>query len=393
MRYISKFLFAIVFILAISFVYPSYASAGSIYLSPASKTIGKGQQFTVAVRMNSGGDAVNAVTANLSYPSDKLDYVGVSSGGSAFGIEAPSSGGGGSISLNRGNINPVSGDKLIGYATFRARVDTGSATVSIAGGSALVRASDQANVYNGGSGTTLTFSNAPAPTAKPSENTEENLVISDVNITDISFNSATVTWKTSIPSQSIVNYGLTDKYGVTKSSDSLATNHSITLDSAILVPGTTYHFQVIGKSSDNGSETKGEDNTFTTRGFTAVLSVKDEQGNPIANADITVSTANGPVSAKTNSNGVATFENLPSGKQIVVVRTENGTQSSTIDVAENIPTDGGLLPTPQQFQIQVAAAKTQSMANPLLLAVIILPALVGLIALILLIRSYRKSLY
>src|SRR5689334_15585976 len=72
------------------------AAGASIYLSPSARSVTSGASFSIAIRMSSGS-AVNAVQANVTYPTSKLDYLSTSFSGSAFEIQAQSTGGGGSV--------------------------------------------------------------------------------------------------------------------------------------------------------------------------------------------------------------------------------------------------------------------------------------------------------
>lgn len=87
-------------------------------------------------------------------------------------------------------------------------------------------------------------------------------VISNVAISSLSNDSATVSWTTDEPATTQVNYGLDSNYGSSTPLDSnLATDHSATI--AGLVAGTGYHFQVRSvDSSDNIA--LSADNTFLT---------------------------------------------------------------------------------------------------------------------------------
>ena len=79
---------------------PASHAAATLYLAPATQTVNNGDTFLVAVRVNVfGDDKTNAVQAVLSYPADKLDVLGLDYTGSAFGIQAESTYGGGSIKM------------------------------------------------------------------------------------------------------------------------------------------------------------------------------------------------------------------------------------------------------------------------------------------------------
>jgi hypothetical protein len=74
-------------------------------------------------------------------------------------------------------------------------------------------------------------------------------VISSVQATNITTNSATISWTTDDLSTSIVNYGTTVSLGLTTSNSNLFASHSINLTS--LSSNTTYYYQVRSCNSDN----------------------------------------------------------------------------------------------------------------------------------------------
>ena len=95
-------------------------------------------------------------------------------------------------------------------------------------------------------------------------------VISNVQATSITNNSATITWTTDVVADSTVNYGTTTSYGSQQTNPSLVTSHSIALTG--LTPKTTYHYQC---SSTNayGTATTG-DYTFVTDGPPAISNIQ-----------------------------------------------------------------------------------------------------------------------
>jgi hypothetical protein len=87
-------------------------------------------------------------------------------------------------------------------------------------------------------------------------------VISDVAVTNITGNSATITWTTNEPSSSIVDYGLTAAYEIGAQTDnSLVISHIVNLSG--LSPSTLYNFRV--RSADSADNIGFSTNqTFTT---------------------------------------------------------------------------------------------------------------------------------
>lgn len=95
-------------------------------------------------------------------------------------------------------------------------------------------------------------------------------------VTSITSNSARVSWRTNVASNSRVDYGPTTAYGQNTTVSDAVTFHGVNLSG--LAPNTTYHFKVTSAATgyDPGSST---DYTFATlRAYTPVASVADLAG-------------------------------------------------------------------------------------------------------------------
>jgi hypothetical protein len=115
------------------------ATAPSVYLTPATQTISESTEFTVEIRENSGTNTVNAIQANLSYPSTLLDVVSVDTSTAAFRVEAEKSFANGTIKLGLGDADsPGSGDQLVAVIRFKSKTTAGVANVSFTSGTALI---------------------------------------------------------------------------------------------------------------------------------------------------------------------------------------------------------------------------------------------------------------
>jgi cell division septation protein DedD len=282
-------------------------SNAAMTLSPATKTVSQGTSFDVSVYENSGGDAVNTVQANLSYPADKLTFVSAAPNGTDWPVTAVNSGGSGLVKIGLGicpTCAPLTGSHLVATVKFTA-ANAGSAQVAFASGSGIIRSTDNTPepstntggsytitaVSTGGSGgggstggsgggTTTNKSSSPAPvppktytsapTAQSSPSTAPadtaGPVISDIKVTNLTTKSATVSWTTSEPATSEVDFGLDSNYILSTSDATLATTHSLALDPKELVGHKTYHFIV--KSTDNaGNQSVSKDHTFSTGGI------------------------------------------------------------------------------------------------------------------------------
>jgi hypothetical protein len=290
----------------------AFAAAAVSLSAPGSAA--KGATVTVSVYENSGGESVNAASVRLSYSADTLDFVGIASSG-AFGIVAANSGGGGSVQIDRGALPAVSGRQLIGSVRLRAKVDSGTGTVAITS-SSVVSADSNSNIASGGGSATIKFTPpaaAPTPTPEAPKDTIPP-TIKDVAVKDLTSNTATVTWTTSEPATSEVDYGFGTGYGVVANDPNPVTDHKIVLNTATLAPNTEYHFVV--KSVDPaGNAAADSDKTFKTKGAVLTVTVLDQNKKAVTNAKVEI----GGASAVTNSKGQATLQDLQIGKTLAAV--------------------------------------------------------------------------
>ncbi len=294
-----KFLMCLLFVLASSVCLAptAWAAGESVYLSPSSKSVTQGSTFSIAVRVTTSG--ANAVQANLTYPTDKLTYLSTSYVGSAFEIQAESTGGSGSIHIGRGTLSTASGDKLVATISFRAAVKSGSGSISFGNGSALVNSGSSLSPSL--SGATIQFAApAPPPPAPVIDTTPP--VISNLKANTIQITSAIVSWDTNEPADSAVDYGLDATYGLTISSGEKTTHHQITLSSSFLVPKTTFHFRA-SSSDASGNKQVDTDHSFQTLGIPYEVSVKDAKGKTIPGAAVSVD----GTTLTSNSKGLARF--------------------------------------------------------------------------------------
>jgi len=141
------------------------------------------------------------------------------------------------------NITGSFGDtNLIGVAI----VDNSSVSVS-----ATVPATTTTSTPPGGGGGTQN----PSPP-----------VIYDIQVINITSNSATVTWTTDKSSNSVVQFGTTLSYASgTVSDGAFVTSHSVTLSG--LTPSTLYHF-IVSSTDQDALTTTSVDQSFTTSGDT-----------------------------------------------------------------------------------------------------------------------------
>jgi hypothetical protein len=123
----------------------------AVYLTPATNVVGSSNSFSVQVRENSGTTPVNAIQAVLSYPTTQLTLVSVDYTNSAFGTQAQSSFGGGSISMARGvscstTCPALTGDQLVATLNFTSTTTGGTANVTFGAGIMLIESTTNTNI-------------------------------------------------------------------------------------------------------------------------------------------------------------------------------------------------------------------------------------------------------
>ena len=87
--------------------------------------------------------------------------------------------------------------------------------------------------------------------------------INNLQITDVSETSVTITWDTDEDADSAINYGLQPDYGIVRIPEANRTQHSVTLNS--LEAGRTYYFRVVS-ADENGNQGISADYRIITDG-------------------------------------------------------------------------------------------------------------------------------
>lgn len=136
---------------------PVPASA-TLSLLPATQTVGVTTQFAVEARVNSGTNPINAIQADVTYDSAKLDVVSIDRSTSAFPIEAQHTVGTGTINMARGTTTAVTGDKLIAIITFKPKATaSGTAQANFATSSEVMSSITNTNILTQRNGGTYTI--------------------------------------------------------------------------------------------------------------------------------------------------------------------------------------------------------------------------------------------
>ena len=121
--------------------------AVTLSLSPASQRVAVGNTLTVSVKLNTNGESVSGVQANLTYPATQLEYVSSDASSSVFGIEAQTSVENGTIKIGRANFTAVtSADALVTNITFRTLRAAKRVNVTFSSDSSVAREGDGVNI-------------------------------------------------------------------------------------------------------------------------------------------------------------------------------------------------------------------------------------------------------
>ena len=336
----------------------SHAATGTLSLSPATSTVGLGNNITVAVRENSGTDPVNAVEADLSYPTAQLQFVSIDATTSAFGVEAVSSGGSGSVTLARGGQTAVTGDQLVALVTFKA-LAPGAAAVTFKSSSALVRSTDQTNVLvttNPGTYTVADQTPPSVPTA--------------VTSTNRTMNSISLSWTASSDNVAVTGYR------IFRNGTQVGTSTTTTFTNSSLTPGTTYSYTVAANDAAGNVSAQSTPLSVATLPDTQAPTVPGTPTSPTQ----TMSSISLSWAGSTDNVAVTAYKIFRGGSQITSVSgtsftdtnlTPNTTYSYTVaasDAQGNTSAQSGALsvktlPDTQAPTVPGNLRATQSKAN------------------------------
>jgi hypothetical protein len=143
------------------------ATLGTMYVAPAAGTYEPGSTFSVAIREESGTNAVNSVQTKLGYNAAQLQFVGITEGAAFPFATATDTATPGIVRIARGvpvGAAGVTGDQVIANVSFKVLATTGTTSLTIDNGfSLIVRSSDQTNMMTASIGSTYSI-RYPAPT-------------------------------------------------------------------------------------------------------------------------------------------------------------------------------------------------------------------------------------
>lgn len=346
----------------------SNAAAGSMYFSPATKSVLNGDTFTVQVRANASSGSVAVV--DISYPSSSLDLLAYNKDGGFFTNEAAApvaSAGHFSVTLFiPGGNAELSSDALVLSLTFKAKSGSGTGAITLDGTSKIY--SNGVNVITVGNGTTVTFTSPPAPT--PSAPIISSFVASPSSIVvggtskltwavsnsvgcsvtpDGPTNTTALSWATgAINATGVINYTLTCKNSagttVSKSTPVTIATAASTAAKSTTSTNTSPTSSTSTTSASNTTPTVKGTDTYTPPVALApaldpatglvesnVLVIKDSSGKLLPNAEVIITTKNYTKTFKTDENARVIISGVPAGSVTMVVKS-NGKQVAKQDI-------------------------------------------------------------
>jgi hypothetical protein len=201
---------------------------------------------------------------------------------------------------------------------------------------------------------TPTRPRASATPSQPaaSEPTASGMQITDLVITEIDYQSALVSWNTSAPSVSKINYSDTqeDLYNEVVQ-EQQTTAHSIKIEGDGVTAGKRYYLRVTAEDQTGPVTVDAE---FTTKMISVIITVTDNNNQPIPEARIEANDQE----AFTDENGEATME-LPEGEVTLYVSKEDLSREIIQDIS--VPTDES---NPQRITLTLSQTTSVPKTTP-----------------------------
>ncbi len=224
---------------------------------------------------------------------------------------------------------------------------------------------------------------SPPTAATTSANAAAGITLGDVKV---QFTQAIISIKTATPSQVYIKYGVNGELTLNTPLSESSTEHTVSLDPKLLVPGEVYSYTVVTKDS-NGTIKQGAVQTLKTKGFTLKLVVRGKDGKPFRNQKVTLHSD--PVDGKTNDDGIVTFTDVALGNHKLETTISGKSYSQALSVKNNIVTEGGAQSAATQIAtVSYGANKSNTM---LILIGGIVVVLVLIVLVIIIVRKKKND--
>lgn len=235
------------------------AGSGIVSLTPANNVVNLGETVTVTVMADSQTVPVNAVQADLTYDTTKLDFVSIDAAGSAYGLAVESNGGAGKVSIVRaittssttGSLTPLTGNQKVATVTFRTK-SVGSTAIQVATSSLLLSHAESKNIITDRINSTITTTDKTPPTTptsltSPSQTTTSN----------------SLSWGAATDNVRVVGYK------IYRNGSMVGTATGTTYTDTSLAPKTSYIYSVAAYDAAGNESAKTTTINVTTKPDTA----------------------------------------------------------------------------------------------------------------------------
>jgi|AntRauTorcE11897_2_1112592.scaffolds.fasta_scaffold01479_4 hypothetical protein len=339
-----------------------YANSASVFVSPGSKSVTKGDVFTIQVRVNSGADEMNSAQTRLNFDSSKLQLQGHSAG--VFNPVNTSNGSSSFFLAGASLGTTYSGNQLLYQVTFKATssgsaalsiseaqvanagsalsVSTGGGSVSIAnpptnddkdddssGGSSGGSTADKPSSDSSGGGSSF-----QALTPEPEPEPEPPQFVSGPDFAPAQ-GSITVTLESDQESRVQILYSRSGEDETkTLRVDDAQTSHEIIIGKDTpLLAGQAYEIEVV-LIGQNDVRSEPKTKTVRTQGVRYRVKIVDTQGDPLK--DHPVELHSDPLQTITDSDGYATFEDVTPGEHTLVFEIGGITVRQPVQVGQSV---------------------------------------------------------
>jgi hypothetical protein len=130
--------------------------SASIALEPPQATTRAGELVTLSIYVDTGGNLVNAVKADIKYPTDKYEFIKIDDSESDFSVEAVGKEKDGLIIIERGEKN-INGKKLLAKIVLKQKTNNGNAEIIFTDDSQIITSDTFKNILGEKSGAKLTL--------------------------------------------------------------------------------------------------------------------------------------------------------------------------------------------------------------------------------------------
>ncbi len=207
-----------------------------------------------------------------------------------------------------------------------------------------------------------------------SPTSETGLQLTDFTITNLRYRGASLSWNTTKPTPSKINFGTNpDDLSTEQISAEATTQHTMEIDAQKLRAGTAYYIRV---TADDGSGPVTVDSEFTTKPIAVVIKVTDKDEAPVVDATITVD----EIIQNTDENGETTLE-LPEGDVTIFAQKDELSQETdatvTLPEGDDTPIQRVSLALTEQSAAPKVTAVTAKKTSPAILLILLPIILAG----------------